>query len=405
MEAHWDSFADPGRFRFFSPEQVDRILMDGLRRGRKGSHAAIERVLKHETALPRAELWQRIRFLKHPAAAQPVRAVWDLEDERVLREGYSRGWLGKQKAVRELLARHPEWRPHIIWKHAAKLGLACTPAKRRPERCGLAWSEEDEGILLNLAGYKSARAIAKRLRRSETAVRTRLNVMGKSSRVHLEGFSRFALAKELHLSAKMIQRLIVEGLLEVRDPRITRESLDRYRRSGPGEPIERSSSEQEPVAAAGAGCGAAPLVLPAPAAVPASSSGAAQKSSRAKRVWAEAASSLNLPPEAVETLIARGVLQLYDARVTEKSLRSLCRGHGSLISCEFLSRETREWLQSTMDFTPPAGDPVALRMAPLRKHARIVRQCQKCGRSIRGNVFFRHIRRCARMRSEAKASP
>lgn len=402
MEAHWDNFSDSGRFRFFSPEQVDRILLEGLRRGRKGSHAAIERVLKHETALPRAELWQRIRFLKHPAVAHPIRAVWDLEDERVLREGYSRGWLGKQNAVRELLTRHPQWQPHIIWKHAAKLGLSGNSAKRRPERCGLAWSEEDECILLNLAGYKSARAIAKRLRRSETAVRTRLNLMGKSSRVHLEGFSRFALAKELHLSAKMIQRLIVEGSLEVRDPRITRESLDRFRRLEPGEPIKRNGFEQEPVSAAGASCETDPPVLSVPAAVPAASSGAEQKSSRAKRVWAEVASSLSLSPEAVETLIARGVLQLYDARITEKSLRGLCRRHGSLISCEFLSRETRDWLQSTMDFTPPA-DPVAVRLAPLRKHARIVHQCQKCGRSIRGNIFFRHVRRCGRVKSESEA--
>ena len=30
----------------------------------------------------------------------------------------------------------------------------------------------------------------------------------------------------------MVQRLIVEGLLDVRDPRITRESLDRLRNSG-----------------------------------------------------------------------------------------------------------------------------------------------------------------------------
>src|SRR5690242_17184703 len=403
MEADWNNCSDPGRFRFFSPEQVDRILEDGLRRGRKGSHAAIERVLRHETAFPRAELWQRIRFLKHPVPSQPIRAVWDFEDERVLRDGYSRGWLGKQNAVRELLVRHPEWRPHVVWKHAAKLGLSRNSAKRRPERCRLTWSEEDDRILLNLAGYKSARVIAKRLRRSETAVRTRLNLLGKSSRVHLEGFSRFALAKELHLSAKMIQRLIAEGWLEVRDPRITRKSLERFRRSGAGEAIEPSGFEQEHISAARPVCETAAAALSAAEGNPVPLSAKARKESRAKRIWIEAARSLNLPPEALEALIARGVLQLYDPRVTEKSLRGLCRCHGSLISCEFLSRETREWLQSTMDFNPQPGDAGGLCLTPLRKHARIVRRCEKCGRSIRGNVFFRHIRRCVGVGSESEA--
>jgi len=118
------------------------------------------------------------------------------------------------------------------------------------------------------------------------------------------------------------------------------------------------------------------------------------KPSRAKRVWAEVAKSLNVSQKAVEELIARGVLKLYDPRITEKSLRNFCRRHGSLINSDFLSRETRDWLQSTMDFVPHAGEPIALCLTPLRKHARVVRQCKKCGRPIRGNVFFRHRKKC-----------
>jgi len=118
-------------------------------------------------------------------------------------------------------------------------------------------------------------------------------------------------------------------------------------------------------------------------------------------VWAEVARSLNLSQEAVEELIARGVLKLYDPRITEKSLRNFCRRHGSLINSDFLSRETRDWLQSTMDFVPHAGEPIGLCLTPLRKPARIVRQCKKCGRAIRGNVFFRHTKRCKRAKLEA----
>ena len=405
MSDRWENTTDGSFFRFFSPEQVDQILREGLRRGREGSHAAIDRILKHEPGLLRADLWQRIRRLKSSAQVQKSqRASWSPEDEKVLRKGYGDGWRGKREAVQKLLRRHPDWRAHLIWRRAAKLGLIHDEKKRGRERTGLAWSEEDYRTLLDRAGYKSARVISKLLHRSEAAVRTRLTLLGKSSRVHFEGFSRFALSRELHLSLNTIQRLIVEGLLEVRDPRITRESLDELRRSRDLQAMQQNRAQ-----------GAAPLtqefspemILSAPISRKdgnlATRSASLVRASRAKRVWAEVARTLNVTLETVEKLIARGVLKLYDPRITEKSLQRFCRRHGSLINSDFLSRETREWLQSTMDFIPHAGKPIALCLTPLRKHARVVRQCKKCGRSIRGNVFFRHIKRCGPMKPESEA--
>lgn len=362
-------------FRFFSPEQVDQILRDGFRRGRQGSHAAIERILKHEPGLQRAELWQRIRWLKNPARQlNHSRSAWSPEDEKTLREGYQAGWQGKREAASQLLKRHPDWRPHVVWKHAIKLGLVQRVSKRGHDRSRSGWSEDDDRILLDLAGYKIVRVIAKLLHRSEAAVRYRLTLLGKSSRVHLEGFARSALAKELHLSTNTLQRFIVEGLLEVRDPRVTRESLDLLHRSGR---LEEMQQNGVPATASSAEC---PVTSGQP--------------SRAKRAWAEVARSLSVTAKTVEKLIACGVLKLYDPRITEKSLRSFCQRYGSLINSDFLSRETRDWLQSTMDFVPHAGEAVALCLTPLRKHARILHQCTKCGRTIRGNVFFRHLRRC-----------
>jgi len=390
-------------FRFFSPEQVDQILRDGFRRGREGSHAAIERILKHETGLERAFLWHRIRRLKSPVPVRKCQhAIWSREDEEVLREGYAKGRGGKREAVRELLRRHPGWRPHLIWRRAAKLGLTQKAIKRGRERSDLAWSKEDDRILLDLAGYKSARAISKLLHRSEAAVRARLILLGKSTRVHLEGFSRFALSKELHLSTNTIQRFIVEGLLEVRDPRITRKSLDELGRSGDLQAMQQSRVQG---AATPTQELSPEITLSAPISPTdgnlAARSVSSLRASRARRVWAEVAKALNVTPETVEKLIAHGVLKLYDPRITEKSLQNFCRRHGSLINSDFLSRETRDWLQSTMDFAPHAGEPIGLCLTPLRKHARIVHQCKNCGRSIRGNVFFRHLRRCERGKSDS----
>src|ERR1700682_3618967 len=346
MRGRWHSTTGEDSYRFFSPEQVDKILSEGAKRGRAGSHAAIERILKLEPGVERAELWQRIRLLKcPPRGTRYRRSLWSAEDDQILSRGYEGGWLGKQEAVRELLKRHPDWRAHVIWRRAAKLQLVRKISNRRQERSRFAWSEDDDRILLNLAGYKTSRVIAKILHRSEAAVRYRLMLQGKSSRVHLEGFARHALALDLHLASSTIQRLIAEGLLEVRDPRITRESVDSLCKSGrldamrhncaqaSDSPTPRPDGEEsilaisDPPAQNSMGCS-----------VPSG------KSSRAKRVWVEVARSLGVAVETVRKFVARGVLKLHDPTITEQSLRNFCRRHGSLINYDFLNRETREWL-------------------------------------------------------------
>ena len=380
MADRWEQTTGGYSFRFFSPEQVDEILRDGTRRGREGSHAAIERILKHEPGLQRSQLWQRIRLLKHPRGQrQRSHSIWSSEDEQILREGYQAGWQGKREAVCRLLKRHPDWRPHVIWQHARKNGFVQRTSKRGQERSRLAWTDEDHRVLLDLAGYKNVRVIAKILHRSEAAVRYHFTTLGKSSRVHVEGFARSSLASDLHISTRAIQRFIVEGLLEVRDPRITRESLDCLRQSGQLQAIQTNDvcptldTSQDPREH--------PVTSPA-------------KLSRGKRVWAEVATSLGMPVKTVETLIARGVLKFYDPTITEKSLRHFCRHYGSFIEYDLLNRETREWLQNSMDWVRTSGESACRRVAPLRRHARIMHRCEKCRRPIRGNSFFRHLKRC-----------
>jgi hypothetical protein len=396
MRGRWHSTTGEDSYRFFSPEQVDKILSEGAKRGRAGSHASIERVRKLEPGVERAELWQRIRQLKcPPRGTRYRRSLWSAEDDQILSRGYERGWLGKQEAVRELLKRHPDWRAHVIWRRAAKLQLIRKISNRRQERSRFAWSEDDDRILLNLAGYKTSRIIAKILHRSEAAVRYRLMLQGKSSRVHLEGFARHALALDLHLASSTIQRLIAEGLLEVRDPRITRESLDNLCKSGRLDAMRQNGAQASDSPTARPHGEESILGASDPPARNSTGwSASLGKSSRAKRVWAEVARSLGVAPETMQKCIARGIVKLYDPTITENSLRNFCRRYGSLINYDFLNRETREWLQESMDLVRTAGESASRRLTPLRKHARVVRQCTKCGREIRGNAFFRHAKRC-----------
>jgi len=106
------------------------------------------------------------------------------------------------------------------------------------------------------------------------------------------------------------------------------------------------------------------------------------------------ARQFNIDAAAIEQLIFRGVIKLYDPRVTEKSLTKFCAQYGALVKSEFLDAETRDWLVGSMDLAPAAGKVVAQGMEAFRKHALVVRTCEHCGRAIRGNVFFRHSKGC-----------
>ena len=124
----------------------------------------------------------------------------------------------------------------------------------------------------------------------------------------------------------------------------------------------------------------------------------------AKRIWADVARQLNIDASAIEQLIFRGVLNLYDPRVTEKSLTKFCGRYGALVKTDFLDAEARDWLAGSMNLAPGAGKDVAGALEAFRQHARVVRACEHCVRAIRGNVFFRHHKRCPERNASAESA-
>jgi hypothetical protein len=70
------------------------------------------------------------------------------------------------------------------------------------------------------------------------------------------------------------------------------------------------------------------------------------------------------------------------------------RPYSGTLKSDFLDAETRDWLAGSMDLAPAAGKDEAGGLEAFRKHALIVRTCKRCGKAIRGNVFFRHTKRC-----------
>lgn len=294
--------------------------------------------------------------------------------DQLLIAGIKLGPNKKHEAINKILNLVPEWKRGDCWRRIRQLRRTPTLASGGPQELkktdenGLSqrspsrpWLPEDDAKLLDLAGYERTNEIADRLGRSERAVRFRLGALGISARV-TDGWSQRALRKLLRMSRTRLRQLVANGMLRVRDPRITRASLATQRAKGQC----RDSSFIPADTGLHSSCGR-----------PCS--------------WRHAAKALNMEVVDVQKLISNGQLKLVDTFVTDRAFEEFCRKHGSLINMALIDPSTKKWLVS--EYGVP--DSVQEKTLPrAQKHALIVRSC-KCGRKIAGNVYFRHVRYCS----------
>lgn len=294
---------------------IDQLLIAGIKLGPNKKHEAINKILKLVPEWKRGDCWRRIRQLRRtPALASDA--------------------AGQSKKTDENGSSH-----------------------RSPSR---SWLPEDDAKLLDLAGYEPVNEIAERLNRSERAVRFRLGALGMSARV-TDGWSQRALRKLLRMSRTRLRQLIANGMLRVRDPRITRASLAVHRAK-----LQCADSSSM----------CAKTGVPSMCGRPCS--------------WRHAAKALNMGVVDVQKLISEGQLKLVDTFVTDRAFEEFCRKHGSLINMALIDASTRKWLVSEYGVPDPVEEK---KLARAQKHALIVRTC-KCGRKIAGNIYFRHLKHC-----------
>jgi hypothetical protein len=222
--------------------------------------------------------------------------------------------------------------------------------------------------LLNWAGYEPVSKIAQRLGRSVRAVRFRLGALGMSARV-TDGWSQREIRKLLRVSPARLRYLIGAGMLRVRDPRITTNSMLMLCRSN-GLLLDHSALEHT-------------VTLSKLAACP----------------WERAAELLGIAAEEIQTLICKGTLKVADPFVTERSFEEFCRKHGDQINMSLIDRATARWLVEEYGVSTASRA-----LSPAQKHAMIVRAC-KCGRKIAGNVFFKHVKHCPTLNEERMGRP
>ena len=299
---------------------IDRLLIAGIKQGPAKKREAINRILELVPEWTRGDCWQRIRHLrKTPELAA-------LED-----------------------------------RYPGKAKKSGTSGPIRRSSCS-PWTPADDDRLLNLAGYEPVKKIAQRLGRSVRAVRFRLGALGMSARV-TDGWSLRALRKLLRVSPARLRYLIGNGMLRVRDPRISASSLavlcDKIRTSLDSSAIERIA--------------------------------AALATSDDAYSWDRAANLLGVPVAQVQAWISASQLRVVDTFVTDRSFEEFCKKHGDEINMTLIDPSTAKWLVREYGVTETAKNRGTV--SPSRKHALVSRTCQ-CGRKIAGNPYFRHVRAC-----------
>src|SRR5271165_1416245 len=275
---------------------IDRLLIAGIKQGPAKKRDAINRILELVPGWTRQDCWERIRYLRRTTElAGPAEG----QSTRTKSPGGTRS------------VRRP---PSMLW----------TPAH--------------DAKLLKLAGYEPATKIARRLGRSERAVRCRLGALGISGKV-TDGWSLRTLQTTLRVRRPRLRQLIGKGMLKVRDPRISASSLatlcDKIRASLDSSTIERIA--------------------------------AALANGNEAYSWERAANLLGVPVPQVQAWISAGQLRVVDTFVTDRSFEEFCKKHGDEINTALMDPPTAKWLVNEYGASEIATKSASVSRA--RKHA------------------------------------
>src|SRR5215469_1980585 len=305
---------------------IDQLLLAGIKLGPAQKREAIDRVLELVPGWTRGDCWRRLRHLRK---------------------------------------RHEHFsiEPHPI-NQSKKSSRPTQRSSCDP------WTQADHETLLNLAGYEPVARIAQRLSRSPSAVRSRLGSLGMSAKV-TDGWSLRALREMLHIRASRLLGFIGNGLLRVRDARITASSLAAY-------------CDKNQVALVGS---SVETLAPRSA------------KDRAAFTWERTAEALGIELADVQRLVSAGQLKVVDTFVTDRAFEEFCRKHGEQVNMPLIDPATAKWLIREYGVLPTADSINS--PSPWQKHALARREC-KCGLKIAGNVYFKHVKCCSTAADEQR---
>jgi len=107
--------------------------------------------------------------------------------------------------------------------------------------------------------------------------------------------------------------------------------------------------------------------------------------------WERVADLLGVDLSQVQRWISAGHLKVMDPFVTDRSFEEFCKKYAAQTNLTLIDPAVRNWLVQEYDLHSDLANGSNVPRA--QKHALTVRTC-RCGRTIAGNVYFRHVKSC-----------
>ena len=295
-------------------QEIDQILVVGMKYGPRGTQEAVKRVRQLTPELVPAQVWHRMRHLREKESSKSATPVdWSESAIEILREVYRGGGRKKTEAIKTVRALYPGLAGYVVSRFARSQGWLEGQLEGKKRDGRRLWTREEEQELFARVGYEPVKAIAQKLRRSEQSVRLRLKGWAISARV-TDGWSLRRIQQTLHLSHRRLQRLIGQGFLRVRDPRVSAISLAEY--------CDKHGAAIQP-------------------GIKEKIAGALMSEAHS---WGQVAKLLGVTTAEVGKRVANGDLKVMDPSMTDRSFEAFCRQHRSELNLDLMDRDVAQWL-------------------------------------------------------------